>query len=157
MQRVSVRGMKKEDAALMAALEKECFSEPWSEKALGEIVERPEYCYVVGCYEGEYAGHAGMVIAADEGMITNIAVDSQHRRKGIGRTMLQELLLLGKKRNVRVFSLEVRVSNTAAKAMYEAMGFEALAVRKNFYRNPTEDAAIMVFDKSHPQPLPMSE
>ncbi len=85
----------------------------------------------------------GMYVALDEGEITNVAVDPIFRGQGIGKLLLEELFFRARKNRLSSIVLEVRASNTGAIALYTAMGFVDLGIRKNFYEFPTEDARIM--------------
>lgn len=132
-----------EHLAAVAELEKAVFAEPWSEKAL-ELLVTPQATGVVAVCEGEVLAYGGMLIAVDEGQISNIAVRGDQRRRGLGRAILCALTDEARARNLVQISLEARVSNAAAIGLYESMGFETLGVRKKFYRHPTEDALVMV-------------
>ncbi len=134
--------MRAEDVPQVAQLELENFSEPWSEAQLYELLERPEYCYLVAVEGGIVLGYAGMVVVGEEGQITNIATAKAARRRGIGTVLLEQLIAEGERRGAGAFSLEVRDSNVPAIALYERMGFQLAGVRKNFYRKPTEDGRI---------------
>jgi ribosomal-protein-alanine N-acetyltransferase len=79
--------------------------------------------------------------AADELEILNVAVDPPFRRRGVGLRLIQQLL--GQYRGT--VYLEVRQSNYAARKLYHSLGFEAIAVRKNYYRSPVESAIVMKF------------
>ena len=96
---------------------------------------------------GEVAAYGGMLTVLDEGQITNVAVDPIHRRKGYGRKIVSALLDYAEKNGIVSVSLEVRESNEAAIALYESFGFCRRGLRKNFYRDPTESAIVMVWEK----------
>ncbi len=136
------REMRLEDVLRIAHLEQENFSEPWSEKQLMELLDRPEYCYLVAVEGGVILGYAGMVQVGDEGQITNIATARNARRRGVAKCLLTQLLASADDRGIRAFSLEVRDSNVPAISLYEKLGFQLAGVRKNFYRKPTEDGRI---------------
>ena len=127
-----------------AALERLCFpEEPWSETALGMLC-RPGALGVVAVDEdGAPLAYAGMTYAADEGSVTNVAVHPDHRRRGLGRTVVAGLLDAARERKLSFVYLEVRPSNAPALALYRALGFEDCGRRKNFYRHPTEDALLL--------------
>ena len=91
----------------------------------------------------EVVGFAGMQQVLDEGYITNIAVAESCRRKGLGRAMLGALIDHCRESGASFLTLEVRQSNAPAIALYESMGFLPEGRRKNFYRQPTEDAILM--------------
>jgi ribosomal-protein-alanine N-acetyltransferase len=80
-------------------------------------------------------------IAADEGYILNVAVLPEYRRKGIGEALVRYVITgFG---DLAFVTLEVRPSNTAAVALYQKLGFERVGERKNYYRNPDENALLL--------------
>lgn len=93
--------------------------------------------------ENECVGFGVLGIAADDAEIESLAVTASWRRRGIGKRLCKELLDWARDRSARQASLEVRVSNTAARALYESLGFHEVAVRRNYYRDPDEDALVM--------------
>lgn len=151
--------MQIKDIPAVAALEQLCFAQPWSEKALEESLQNPDYvffaarCECVSALEageepddkacGELVGYAGAYQAADELSITNIAVFPQWRRCGAANCLLKALDTLARERRLYGITLEVRVSNSAAIALYEKNGYEKSGIRKGFYSKPKEDALIM--------------
>ena len=140
---IEIRCMQKEDVPEVARLEAEYFSEPWSGQAFLDALEKKEYLYMVAVQGKEIVGYCGMYQVLEEGNITQVAVRSDMRGKGIARKLLQDFMQNGKKRGVCAYTLEVRVSNTNAVRVYEACGFETECVRKDFYAAPKEDAYIM--------------
>lgn len=138
-----IRRMLEADLSGVAELERQYFSMPWSEKQLRESLENPDYLFLVLELEGKIAGYAGLVRAGDEGDITNVVLAEECRGRGFGKLLVRTLLEEGKRRGIRDFTLEVRVSNTPAIHVYEALGFVKEGVRKRFYEKPTEDAWIM--------------
>lgn len=137
----TITAMQSEHIAAIAELEKDCFSEPWSENALAEELSNPDSHFLVAeC--GKVAGYIGVQEICGEAYVTNIAVFENHRKKGIGRALLKAAADGAKQRNCEFITLEVRVSNAHAIALYESEGFEKVGIRKNFYASPTEDGAI---------------
>ena len=129
--------------AEVAEIERLCFSEPWSEKAL-ELLLGELGVGVVCIRNGSVVAYGGMMLAPDEGQITNIAVRPSCRRQGLGRAVTEALVQLAQTRKLEQIALEVRASNEAAIALYRGLGFEKVGRRKNFYRQPTEDALVMI-------------
>ena len=105
--------------------------------------EPPSSFYVVAVQDEEVVGFAGLQQVLDEGYITNIAVAESCRRQGLGRAMLSALVDHCRENGAAFLTLEVRQSNAAAISLYESMGFLPEGLRKNFYRQPTEDAILM--------------
>ena len=126
----------------IAALERECFAEPWSETSLGLLLGERAVGFAA-FVDGRLAAYAGMTYVLDEGQITNIATYPEFRRQGLARALLDALDGYSKENGIAFLSLEVRESNTAARALYASCGWCDVGVRKNFYKLPTEDAIVM--------------
>ena len=135
--------MAEEHISALAQLERECFSDPWSEKALSEELSNPNAVFRVALIDGEVAGYVGMLHVLDEGDICNVAVFDRFRRKGVASALIQHLVDYGVENQLSFITLEVRESNIGAQKFYETMGFETIGVRKNFYDNPREHAILM--------------
>ena len=131
----------------IAKLERECFSRPWSERMLAEELEKQCAAFLTATDEnGEVLGYAGLLVAADEGYITNVAVFSQYRRRGIAAKLLQVFCDFAAAHHLAFLTLEVRPSNAAAIALYESFGFTERGRRRNYYDLPKEDALILTRD-----------
>ena len=143
---VNIRLLTSEDIPFVAEIEQLCFSEPWSENALQLLLQGKNAGFVAEI-DGFVAAYGGMLTVLDEGQITNVAVDPMYRRKGFGREIVCALIEYAEKNGIVSISLEVRESNEAAIALYESFGFCRRGLRKNFYREPTETAIVMVWDK----------
>ena len=133
-----------EHLSAAAELEALCFSEPWSANALALLIRDMGLGIAALSPTGDLLGYGGMVIAPDEGQITNVAVHPDHRRKGFGAAIVRALLRHAKDERLESVSLEVRASNTAAIELYKRAGFAEAGRRKGFYTKPTEDALVMV-------------
>ena len=137
---VEIRKIDAESARLAAELEKLCFSEPWSEKAILEEAERG--FFVAAYIGGAFAGYAGMTQVLDERDICNVATVPEFRGMGVGKALVSALLASARETGASVVMLEVRKSNAAAIALYEKAGFTLVGQRKNFYSFPREDALL---------------
>ena len=135
--------MKREHLDGVATLEQLCFGEPWSANAL-EILLGDGAFACVCTEENVVVGYGGMLSVLDEGQITNIAVHPDYRRQGYGRRVLEAMLEEASNRGLCQISLEVRASNLAAITLYEQSGFVCVGRRRSFYRQPTEDALVMI-------------
>lgn len=133
--------MKAEHIEQIAKLEKECFSEPWSENALREELKNENSHFLVAEAE-KVAGYIGVQEICGEAYITNVAVFKKFRKTGVGRTLLRAACDGAEKRGCEFITLEVRESNLPAIGLYESEGFEKAGVRKNFYSSPTENGII---------------
>lgn len=134
--------------AQVAELEKMCFADPWSEKALELLVTDEAYGAV--CLEaGRVIAYGSILWGVDEGQIINIATHPDARQKGMGSAVLKHLIEEAAARGCEQLSLEVRVSNTPAIALYERYGFLRMGLRRGFYKHPTEDAYVMCLPLSN--------
>ncbi|MCR5481858.1 MAG: ribosomal protein S18-alanine N-acetyltransferase [Clostridia bacterium] len=132
------------DAETMAELDKICFADPWSTESFrSEIETNNRSLYQIAEMDGVFAGYAGLWKILDEGHITNVAVAPEFRRRGIGEAMLTRLIELAEAEDIMKFTLEVRISNLQAQALYEKLGFEPAGLRKGYYLDNREDAVIM--------------
>ncbi len=138
------RPMQKCHIPHVAALERECFGEPWSEGSLALLCTEAASGFVSVDKEEHVLGYIGVLWALDEGQITNLAVTASHRRSGIGRSLIRCLLETARMRGCRQLSLEVRASNESAIRLYLAEGFYEAGRRRRFYRTPAEDAVVML-------------
>lgn len=144
MGRIDIRQARAEDAGQIAEIEKLCFPDPWSfESMRQELEENPLAVYMVAEADGEIAAYAGLWRIEDEGHITNVAVRPEYRRQGLGRRIVTALIGLLESQGTAGFTLEVRRSNTAARKMYEELGFLLAGERRGYYEKEKEDALIM--------------
>ena len=140
---MTVERIGREHLLAVAEIERLCFSEPWSEKALELLLGELATGFVC-ISDGRVLAYGGMMIAPDEGQITNVAVHPDARRQGLGKAVVEALIEEAHTRGLEQISLEVRVSNQAAITLYEHTGFGVAGRRKSFYRRPTEDALVML-------------
>ena len=143
MMDVLLKPMTKEDIPFIAELERECFSSPWTEKGLTEELTNENAVFFTARKSGEVVGYMGMHCVLDECYIANVAVSDRERRQGIGRQLLRCAEEKARERDCSFISLEVRVSNEGAIALYCSEGYEKIGERRNFYSSPTENALIM--------------
>ncbi len=137
-----IRPMEAAHLPAVAALEQACFSRPWSEAALREELHNPVARFTVALIGGEVAGYLGLHVPADEGFIDNVAVRADCRRQGVAAALLADAARWAAAQGLARLTLEVRVSNAAAIALYERAGYVRDGVRPRFYDRPTEDAAL---------------
>ena len=135
--------MNEGHVAQVAVLEKLCFSDPWSENSVASELENPLSLWLIAEEDGAVCGYVGSQTVLDETDMMNIAVRPDCRRKGIAAALITELVSRLKAQGSRILRLEVRESNFSAIALYKAMGFTQLGLRKNYYRNPKENALIL--------------
>ena len=132
-------------ASELAAIDSVCFTDPWSEASFREALAGEGYTFVAWEENGVLVGYAGMMTVLDTADITNVAVLPAFRRRGLAKRFLTALLDEAKAKGVTRLQLEVRESNTAARTLYESLGFTVDGKRKRYYRKPEEDAVLMSF------------
>ena len=141
---MNITEMQEKHLPALAALEKQCFHAPWSEKMLRE--ELGGGIFLVAEQDGEVQGYVGCQTVLDEGYITNVAVSPDFRRRGAARLLIAELIARAKEKGLAFVTLEVRESNAPAIALYARAGFAPVGTRKNFYSNPAENALLMTIN-----------
>ena len=135
--------MDSRHVAQVAALEKQCFSDPWSESSVASELSNPLSAWLVAMDGDVLAGYVGSQSVMGESDMMNIAVDAHYRRQGIAQALVEALVAQLKEKGNHSLTLEVRISNQPAIALYEKLGFEQVGKRPNYYRNPKEDALIL--------------
>jgi [ribosomal protein S18]-alanine N-acetyltransferase len=131
------------DAALLVAIERRCFSDPWNENSFREALDSPWSFGLVAHTGRAIAGYLIGREVAGTGEVLNLAVSPDFRRRGVARALLRAGLALLRKRNVDEVFLEVRESNRSAQALYLSSGFRPVGQRSAYYRNPKEDALVL--------------
>ena len=140
---ISMKKMDESHVSQIAALEKLCFSQPWSEKSIASELENPLSVWLVAEINDSLAGYIGSQSVLGESDVMNVAVSPDYRRQGIGEALVLTLVEELKKLGNHCLSLEVRLSNAPARSLYEKLGFAEVGRRPNYYRNPKEDALIL--------------
>lgn len=148
-----IRKMRREDVPQIAALERLCFSDPWSEASISSELENPISLWLVAEADGVVQGYIGSQSAPPDCDIMNLAVAPDARRQQLGRTLLQSLIDELHRRGMERLFLEVRASNVPAQSLYASFGFEQVGLRKKYYVNPTEDALILRKELCHADPI----
>lgn len=138
-----IRKMTAADIPFAAEIEKKCFVHPWSEQSISEEMSRDNSVFLMA-FDGETSvGYVGLSSVLDEGYMGNLAVIESYRRKGIGKALMLELIKECQALDLAFITLEVRVTNTPAVKLYEALGFAQVGLRKNYYKEPLEDALLL--------------
>ena len=132
------------DAPAIAAAEELIFSDPWSERSITDLISTEgAMCYTAKDGDKVIAYVLGRIIAP-EGEIYRIATLPEYRKRGIAYRLLDYAYKTEKGHGLEVLFLEVRTQNVAARALYRAYGFDEVGVRKNYYKDPVDDAIIMI-------------
>ena len=136
--------MRRRHLRRVLEIEHKAYPNPWSLGLfLSELGQRQTRHYVVARVAGRVVGYAGLMVGYEESHVTNIAVDPAWQRHQIGTRLLINLHSEALRRATRNMTLEVRMSNTAAQAMYRRFGFETEGIRKSYYSENGEDALVM--------------
>ncbi|MGH7559909.1 MAG: ribosomal protein S18-alanine N-acetyltransferase [Gemmatimonadales bacterium] len=138
-----IRRAESADASAIWQVERGTFSDPWSLAGIREMVEARATRTFVASSEGAIVGYVMARVSRPEGEILNLAVLPAHRRRGLGRTLLDTGLGWLEEHGAREVYLEVRESNAAALALYRARGFRPVGMRPDYYRNPREAALVL--------------
>ncbi|AVX21400.1 MAG: ribosomal protein S18-alanine N-acetyltransferase [Bacillota bacterium] len=139
-----VRPMTREDVKRVAEIERLSFSIPWSEQAFFNELENNERAlYLVVEGPPGVVGFVGMWCIVDEGHITNIAIHPDWRGRGLGKKLMEALLIEAERRGLVAVTLEVRPSNTAGQRLYRSLGFTVAGRRRGYYQDNGEDALLM--------------
>jgi ribosomal-protein-alanine N-acetyltransferase len=141
---VDIIPMRRRHLRQVLAIEEQVYPRPWSASLfLSELALRSSRSYVVAKVGTAVRGYAGLMMTMDDGHITTIAVDPAWQGHRIGQRLLVTLAHEARRRGAGSLTLEVRVSNEAAKAMYRKFGFAPVGVRRGYYVETGEDAIVM--------------
>lgn len=138
-----INRMNESHVSQIAELEKLCFNDPWSEKSIASELDNRLSCWLVALDGDTVVGYVGSQTVLGETDMMNIAVHPDYRNKGIATDLIEGLIETLTKQGSHSLMLEVRATNEPAKNLYNKLGFEAVGIRKNYYRNPKEDALIL--------------
>jgi len=143
MTAVDLRRLRPGDLEAIEAIEQRAYPTPWSRSMFAGEMAKPSGIYL-GAFQGtEMLGYLIVARYVDAWHIMNVAVDEPYRGRGIARALLERLFEMTVNEADRGYTLEVRVTNSVAIHLYEALGFIASGVRRGYYTDNREDALIM--------------
>lgn len=140
---MTIENMTADRVFQVAELEKLCFSDPWSENSVASELRNPLSLWLVAVEEDKVLGYVGSQTVMGETDMMNIAVHPDHRRAGVAEALIGALVESLRNMESHCLTLEVRASNAPAIGLYGKLGFQQIGLRKNYYRNPREDALIL--------------
>lgn len=136
--------MALDDIPKVHEIERASFPVPWPSYAFHQELETNRMAhYLVARTEDGIVAYGGIWLMVDEAHVTSFAVEPDHRRSGIGGRLMLELMELAMHLGARVATLEVRLSNEAARLLYGRFGFRPVGLRARYYSDNGEDALIM--------------
>jgi len=147
---IDVVEMVEDDLDEVLEIEKTSFSSPWSKETFLIELKKNEFSRILLAKAKDKSIYSGILgyccywIVSDEMHITNIAIHRRYRRRGIGEQLLRFLIKEAIKIGAKLITLELRISNLSARALYEKLGFIPVAIRRKYYTIPKEDALIML-------------
>lgn len=146
MTNIEFERMVQDDADGVARVEAACMPVPWSRQSFWEEASHSDAYYLIARdtdRDNLIIAYAGCWVLANEGHITNVAVDPAYQGQGLGRKLMNELTSRVKALGVDSMTLEVRPSNKVAINLYTSLGFRSVGQRPKYYTNPVEAAEIM--------------
>lgn len=135
--------MEAGDVVRVVELETSAFSSPWRAETFRKLLDRSGAELLVVEVEKELVAYAVLWCILDQGELANIAVDPAWRGRGVGGRLLDLVLETARSRGVRDLFLEVREGNHVARELYRRRGFESIGTRRDYYRDPREDARVL--------------
>ena len=141
---VHLAPMRRRHLRSVLRIEAQVYPRPWSLSLfMSELALRSSRAYTVARVGGIVVGYSGLMVAGEDAHVTTIAVDPAWQRFGVGTRLLLEIVRTAAARGARHLTLEVRVSNEPAKALYRKFGFHPAGIRRNYYVETNEDALVM--------------
>ena len=140
-----LRPMRMSEVKAIAAIERTVYSHPWTAGNFRDSLQAGYSCWVLEC-AGQIVAYGVLMIGVDEAHLLNLSVAKEWQRRGLGWQLLQHFIAIARSGEVQRIFLEVRPSNTAARALYRQAGFHEHAVRRSYYPAQVgrEDAILMV-------------
>jgi ribosomal-protein-alanine N-acetyltransferase len=141
---ITIGPMRKKHVRDVLMIERQVYPRPWSAALFfNEIAQKKTRYYIVASHDKQIVGYGGLMVHAEEGHVTTIAVEPDLQHGGVGTRVLLALVEEARKRDARSLALEVRVANWPAQRLYAWFGFRPVGVRRNYYAETGEDALVM--------------
>jgi ribosomal-protein-alanine N-acetyltransferase len=145
---IEIRTLSFSDLPAIMEIERVSYSTPWRESTFVSLLRRNDSDLLGVTRMGRLLGYAVCWTVGDQAELGNVAVDPNERGKGLARKLVITALERVRARGARECFLEVRESNSTARALYERCGFRAVGRRRAYYNKPVEDAIVMRCDLS---------
>jgi len=141
---ITVVAMRRKHVRAVVAIEERIFPRPWSHALyLSELASPATRSYLVAIVDSAVVGYAGAMLVAGEAHVTTVGVAPEWHRRGVGIRLLHELVRDVRERGATAMTLEVRMSNVGAQALYQEFGFAPAGIRRNYYPEVNEDGLVM--------------
>ena len=141
---VTLAPMRRRHLRAVMRIETLVYPRPWSASLfMSELALRGTRAYHVAKLDNGVVGYSGLMLGTEDAHVTTIAVDPEYHRLGIGTRLMLNMARASRERGSRNMTLEVRVGNTGAQALYHRFGFAPAGIRKNYYSETNEDALVM--------------
>lgn len=142
MSEIIIKKAERQDVPEIAEIERKSIPEPWSEAAFSAALSDEKSVTLAAFSDSVLCGFITGVYLLDTADIYSVAVSEEYRKTGVGKRLLEEFFS-ALPNDVQAVNLEVRESNFPAINLYKKFGFEAVGLRKDFYREPRENAVLM--------------
>lgn len=141
----NARPMMVDDVSVVIGIEQASYDFPWSENIFRDCLRVGYRCFAATDRTGSVVGYSLLSIVVDEAHVLNLCVDPAFRRQGVARLLLERMLTEARQGGARVIMLEVRPTNSGARALYTDYGFKQIAVRPGYYpaQDGREDAWLL--------------
>ncbi|HEX2023326.1 MAG TPA: ribosomal protein S18-alanine N-acetyltransferase [Acidimicrobiales bacterium] len=140
--------MRRRHLRSVLRIESQVYPRPWSLSLfMSELALRTSRAYWVARIDGAVVGYCGLMVSADDGHVTTLAVDPAWQRRKVGSRLLLTLAREAIARGVSSLTLEVRIGNRGAQELYRHFGFRPAGIRKSYYVETNEDALVMWADE----------
>lgn len=144
MSEIIIAPMEESHVSAVADIERLSFSTPWTENMFSlSLRDTSNQSCFVALFDQAVVGYIILLHCFEDGELLNVATLPEMRKMGIAKKLMDKMISLMKEKNVTRILLEVRESNVPAKTLYEKYGFSPIAVRKNYYTKPLENAIVM--------------
>ena len=141
---VQLTPMRRRHLRAVLRIEAQVYPRPWSLRLfMSELALRTTRSYTVALVDGVVAGYSGLMVSGEDAHVTTLAVEPRWQERGIGSRLLLRIARTAVEHGARHLTLEVRVTNERAQALYRKFGFAPAGVRKNYYVETNEDALVM--------------
>ncbi len=141
---ITIRPLERGDIDAILEIERASFPAPWSRQMFLDELDNASFSFfIVAEEQGDIIGYGGFRMVIDEAHIGNLAVRADRRRRGIGKLILDSMLLTAREERISSIMLEVRVTNEPAQQLYRSSGFRKVGLRRGYYPLTGEDAVLM--------------